>query len=186
MDDSQQQRRYRAESLGVQQRARTSAFRRQSRDRDDPQQQPAQFGGERKDQHSRGQHQHHRHRDSAILVTTGKQSYVSFYFTNVPEDISYFSLRQGFEVCGMMKDVYLAKKRNLNGGVFGFVRYGNVKDVKKLLKALNNVWFGDYRVVAKVASFDRFGHRRQAVGVEGVADIKKELDVGRAENERKV
>ena len=88
---------------------------------------------------------------------------VSFYFTNVPLDISYISLRQGFEVCGIMEDVYLARKRNVNGGAFGFVRYSKVKDVEKLLKALNNVWFGDWRVVAKVASFDKFG-RSQVVG----------------------
>ena len=80
----------------------------------------------------------------------------------------------------------MAKKRNVNGGVFGFVRYGNVRDVEKLLKALNNVWFGDYRVVAKVASFDRFGNRRQAVGVEGAAVKRKELAVHREENDRKV
>lgn len=42
-----------------------------------------------------------------------------------------------------MVDVYLASKRNVNGGAFGFVRYSKVKDVEKLLKALNNVWFGD-------------------------------------------
>jgi hypothetical protein len=77
------------------------------------------------------------------------QEVVSFYFTNIPADISYSALRQGFEVCGIMEDVYLARKRNVNGGAFGFVRYAKVKDVEKLLKALNNVWFGDWKVVAK-------------------------------------
>jgi len=33
------------------------------------------------------------------------QDLVSFYFTNVSDDISYKSLRQGFEVYGMMEDV---------------------------------------------------------------------------------
>ena len=88
------------------------------------------------------------------------QDVVSFYFTNIPHDISYVALRQGFEVCGIMEDVYLARKRNVNGGAFGFVRYGKVKDVDKLLKALNNVWFGDWKVVAKVASFGRNGNHK--------------------------
>jgi len=66
-----------------------------------------------------------------------------------------------------MEDVYLAQKRNVNGGVFGFVRYGHVKDVNKLLKAVNNVWFGDWRVVAKVASFDWFGNKRDEGKVKG-------------------
>jgi len=64
-----------------------------------------------------------------------------------------------------MEDVYLARKRNVNGGVFGFVRYCKVKDVDKLLKAINKVWFGDWKVVAKVASFDKFG-KSQVVGVK--------------------
>jgi len=98
---------------------------------------------------------------------TNHVNFVSFYFTNVPEDISYRSLRQGFEVCGIMEDIYLAKKRNVNGAVFGFVRYSNVKDVDKLLKAVNNIWFGDCKVVAKVSVYDRFGHRRGEARVRG-------------------
>ena len=56
----------------------------------------------------------------------------------------------------------MARERNVNGSAFGFVRYGNVKDVEKLLKAVNNVWFGDWRVVANVATFDRFGNKKEA------------------------
>lgn len=92
---------------------------------------------------------------------------MSFYFTNVPDSITYRSLREGFEVCGIMEDVYLAMKSNVNGGVFGFVRYDKVKDVDKLLKALNNVRFGDWNVVAKVASFDRFGNSQTVVQDNG-------------------
>ena len=75
-----------------------------------------------------------------------------------------------------MEDVYLALKRNVNGGVFGFVRHGNVKDNDKLLKAVNNVWFGDWRVVAKVATFDRFGNKKEAGRErgEGVKNIEGE------------
>jgi len=60
-----------------------------------------------------------------------------------------------------------------------------VKDVDKLLKAVNNVWFGDYRVVAKVASFDRFGNRKQGAGVNGVGVIHPEPVVGRERLRRK-
>ena len=63
-------------------------------------------------------------------------------------------------------------------GGFGFVRYGNVRDVDKLLKALNNVWFGDCRVVAKVASFDRLGNKNQGVGVKGDGVNRKAIGIG--------
>jgi hypothetical protein len=81
--------------------------------------------------------------------------YVSFYFTNFPAQLSLFYLRKGFEVCGILEDVYVAKNRNLRGQPYGFVKFSNVRDVTKLLKALNAVYFGHFRIRARVARFDR-------------------------------
>ncbi|GAU49945.1 hypothetical protein TSUD_408400 [Trifolium subterraneum] len=41
------------------------------------------------------------------------------------------------------------------GEPYGFVKFSNVKDVTKMTKALNAVWFGHFRVRAKVAEFER-------------------------------
>jgi len=60
-------------------------------------------------------------------------------------------------------------------GCSGFVRYGKVRDVDKLLKAVNNVWFGDCKVVAKVANFDRFGNTNKARGNSDDGE-KRKLD----------
>jgi len=163
-----------------QQHARPSPVRRRSRFQEVGQQHGSKYTGEGARDHSCAlQHQHVR-REQLVLDNSGKvkQPFVSFYFTNVPENVSYISLRRGFEVCGIMEDVYLARKRNVNGGVFGFVCYGNVRDVDKLLKALNNVWFGDCRVVAKVASFDRLGNKYHGEGVKGEGGNNTEIDVG--------
>jgi len=60
-----------------------------------------------------------RQRHQQISFTgTVSHNLVSFYFTNVPDNITYSSLRQGFEVCGVMEDVYLARKRNVNGALW--------------------------------------------------------------------
>jgi len=72
--------------------------------------------------------------------TTGNK--VSFYFTNIPECLPVFLLRQQFEVCGVLTDVYIAHQRNARGQVCGFVRFSHVKNADKLSNALNNVWFG--------------------------------------------
>jgi hypothetical protein len=69
--------------------------------------------------------------------------------------MSIFYLRKGFEVCGMLEDVYVARKRNRYGEPYGFVKFSNVRDVNKMTKALNAVWFGHFRVRASVAMFDR-------------------------------
>ncbi|CAJ2662244.1 unnamed protein product [Trifolium pratense] len=53
----------------------------------------------------------------------------------------------------MLEDVFVPKKRNKRGQPFGFVKFSNVRDVTKLLRALDNVYFGHYCVRARVASF---------------------------------
>ena len=39
----------------------------------------------------------------------------SFYVTNFPDNLPLFRLRQAFEVCGMLIDVYVAHHRNARG-----------------------------------------------------------------------
>jgi len=82
----------------------------------------------------------------------------SFYVTNFPDKLPLFRLRQAFEVCGILSDVYVARHRNARGQEFGFVRYVNVNNRNKLAQALNNVWIGECRVWAREARYDRFAH----------------------------
>jgi hypothetical protein len=112
-------------------------------------------------------------------VGSSLKRYVSFYFTNFPAQLSIFYLRKGFEVCGILEDVYVARKRNRFGEPYGFVKFSNVKDITKMTKALNAVWFGQFRVRASVAKFDRNAPgeekrlEEQQVGLsKGVAEIK--------------
>ncbi|PNY17864.1 cysteine-rich receptor-like protein kinase, partial [Trifolium pratense] len=86
---------------------------------------------------------------------TDLKRYVSFYFTNFPAQLPRFYLRKGVEVCGMLDDVFVPKKRNVHGKPYGFVKFVNVRDVSKLTNALNNVSFGHFRVQARVASLER-------------------------------
>jgi len=57
-------------------------------------------------------------------------------------------------VCGILEEVFVASKHNMHGEVYGFVRYSKVRDIDKLLKAVNNEHFGQYRVIAMLARFD--------------------------------
>jgi hypothetical protein len=88
-------------------------------------------------------------------TSSGLKRYVTFYFTNFPVHLSHFYLQKGFEVCGILEDVYVARKRNKLGQPYGFVRFSNVRDITKLTKALNAVSFRDFHVRARVARFDR-------------------------------
>ncbi|AET02659.2 DUF4283 domain protein [Medicago truncatula] len=53
------------------------------------------------------------------------------------------------------EDVFVPSKCNANGECYGFVRFANVRNVSKLLNAVNDVYFGNYRVRAKLVRFDR-------------------------------
>jgi hypothetical protein len=110
----------------------------------------------------------------------GRQRYVSFYFTNFPVQLSLFYLRKGFEVCGILEDIYVARKRNKHGQPYGFVRFSNVRDITKLNKALNAVSFGDFRVRARVARFDRnivpYEEMTMAGVKKGVVEDEKPTD----------
>lgn len=98
-------------------------------------------------------------RQQMWLCLTIKHGYkASFYVTNSPENLPLFRLRQAFEVCGMLSELYVARHRNARGQEFGFARFVNVKNNIKLLQTLNSVWVGECRVWAKEARFDRFEH----------------------------
>jgi hypothetical protein len=114
-----------------------------------------------------------------IVADSSIKRFVTFYFTNFPSQLSNFYLRKGFEVCGMLEEVVVPSKRNVYGEVYGFVRFSKVRDVSKLLKVVNAVWFGNFKVNARVARFDRaaveVGGRDGEVdrgGVEKVSDNK--------------
>jgi hypothetical protein len=55
----------------------------------------------------------------------------------------------------MLEDVYVAKRRHRNGEPYGFIKFYNVRDVTKMMKALNVVFFGQFHVRASVAKFER-------------------------------
>jgi len=105
------QNQQRARPLPVQRRSRSARSREQVQQYD-------KHTGEGARVHSSAFHPTLLRRDQLVLDNLGKDKhpFVSFYFTNVPEYISHRSLRRGFEVCGIMEDVYLAWKRNVNRG----------------------------------------------------------------------
>ncbi|PNX99301.1 hypothetical protein L195_g022566, partial [Trifolium pratense] len=81
---------------------------------------------------------------------------------------------EGFDTLGTK----LKRKRNKRGEPFGFAKFSNVRNVSKLLSALNNVYFGHYRVRARIASFnrnDRMEESRPEAGRHGLSKDKDKL-----------
>jgi len=102
-----------------------------------------------------------------VQAANGDKRFVTFYITNFLERANYWYLRKGFEVCGILDDVYVAPTCNARGQAYGFVRFLNVRVIEKLEQALNNVWFGDLRVWARVVRFKR---KETEVGVKAAGE----------------
>ncbi|GAU10944.1 hypothetical protein TSUD_112380 [Trifolium subterraneum] len=121
------------------------------------------------------------------LVLFSQTTSVVFYITNFPENLLFVDLKRGLEVCGIMEDVYVSRHRNSHGQRFGFVKYQKVRDVMKLKKTLNSVYFWDLRLFANVAKFDRFEGQERENGEGGFRGIELEKvkdDAVRSEEER--
>ena len=81
---------------------------------------------------------------------------------------------------------FVANTRNRNGEIYGFVRYAKVRDVDKLLKALNHVCFGQYCVRDVLSRFDRNVVREgEGAGVRKVAEERVGVKAREREKEKK-
>lgn len=112
--------------------------------------------------------------NKAATIEPQCRRFVTFYFTNFPPHLSNFYLRKGFEVCGMLEEVVVPNRCNVHGEHYGFVRYSNVRDVCKLLKVVNAVCFGNFKIKAKVANFDKVAARMVEKGLEGIGGANEE------------
>lgn len=85
-----------------------------------------------------------------------------------------------------MSNVDVSLNKNAKGQLFGFSQFSNVRDMEKLSKSLNDVYFRDYSMLANVArydGFDKFDRRILGVG-EGVKILRYE-DLGKMQKEKK-
>ncbi|KAK9048506.1 hypothetical protein SSX86_032529 [Deinandra increscens subsp. villosa] len=72
----------------------------------------------------------------------------SEFIINFPPDSSTKDLWKQCEQWGRVSDVYIAQRLSKSGRKFGFVRFLAVKDTKKLIENLRNIWMESYHIFA--------------------------------------
>ncbi|MFS7960534.1 putative RNA recognition motif domain, nucleotide-binding alpha-beta plait domain superfamily [Helianthus anomalus] len=89
------------------------------------------------------------------MAGCGQQSgnILKLFVTNLPEGCSPWELRKCLECYGAITSTYVAKKRDKNGSMFGFVSVNDVRDRQEFLKSLGGVKMGDFRLKINVARF---------------------------------
>lgn len=79
----------------------------------------------------------------------------TFLFKNFPKNCDLKSLLDRFMKVGRVKDVFYPGKKDKVGKLFGFVRFPRSQDEGEILRRLNNIWFGSYKMWAIIPRFSR-------------------------------
>lgn len=109
---------------------------------------------------------------------TGSNKELSFFVSNIPEGVSSTVLWKVFKEFGKMSDAYVARKRDLGGNHFGFIRYKGVREVQELLGELNKVKIAEAKVSVTVARFHKNRTRVDIGDARGKPETRGHYNVG--------
>jgi predicted P-loop ATPase len=106
--------------------------------------------------------------ETIFTEATTTDQVISSRFTSTTSQKEYLmsNSEQKFGRCGA------------RGRRFGFVRFSKVRDKEKMVRALNQVWFGTFKVYANIAAFKRSEEKREEGGVR-VETSEKMIEKGK-------
>ena len=85
-----------------------------------------------------------------------KEHVTTFYFSRFPEEIRESDLWKLFQKWGRVREVFIPRYRNKVGHRFGFVRFIEVVDERRLERQLdNNIFIGGMKLFVNSPKFDR-------------------------------
>ncbi|KAF1894137.1 hypothetical protein Lal_00004056 [Lupinus albus] len=84
-----------------------------------------------------------------------QSSCTTFFFTNIPESHGLSEMWTEFSKWGSVGDVIIPQKKDKKGNIFGFVRFKQLDDEDKLLKTLEQIWIGNYKIKINSPRFKR-------------------------------
>ena len=91
---------------------------------------------------------------------------ISFYFSNIHDDVKKPQLWKVFGACGMVKDVFIPSKKNREGKRFGFVRFTDEGNGEDLLLKLEQIRMHSTKLKVNLSRFER------DVGVSTQVDVE--------------
>jgi hypothetical protein len=80
---------------------------------------------------------------------------ISYYFTNFPDNSNQVDLWKVFQRWGKVREVFLPNKRNKFGKRFGFVRFLDVNDPKKLEVKLDSIKINETKLHVNLPRFSK-------------------------------
>lgn len=92
---------------------------------------------------------------------------ITFYFTNFPTGYGVKALWDVLSKWGKVVDVYIPRKKNKQGKIFGFARFKDILYPQELKRRLDQIWIGTYKLKANCT---RFRRESEGQGVQRVGD----------------
>jgi RNA recognition motif-containing protein len=89
------------------------------------------------------------------------QSATSFFFTNFPVETKAVDLWPKFAHFGRVGEVYIPNKLDKQGRRFGFVKYRDVKDVRRQLDLISNIWVDSFKLRVNIPRFEKGSPRQE-------------------------
>ena len=87
-----------------------------------------------------------------------KEKVYSLFIDGLLWEMTWDWLLDIFRGEGEVSDVYVSRKRRqFNGGMFGFVRYKNLEEAMRAARNLNGARIGGRRIKVSLAKYDRRG-----------------------------
>lgn len=99
-------------------------------------------------------------RGSSDRLAWSSDSFATLYIWNIHIMGNDHFLRQQFAEKGILVDFFILSKTDKSGGKFGFVRYKKPQNLSGLLKNLDDIWIGSYKIRVKLARFRRGDNNR--------------------------
>lgn len=93
---------------------------------------------------------------------------ISFFFSNIHDDVKGTELWKVFGDCGKVKDVFIPSKRTKEGKGFGFVRFADEDNTEELLCKLDQIWLHSTKLKVNVSRFKRVLAGEKPVVAEGL------------------
>ncbi|KAI3676944.1 hypothetical protein L1987_86560 [Smallanthus sonchifolius] len=136
-----------------------------------------------------GNYDGRRHEDWGNDRSKGKRKaaprVTSFFVANLPDSLTGKDLWDECYNLGHIVDAFIPKKRDNSKGKFGFVRYANIRDVKKLEKAMNGILIGGLKPSKSIkfnsesilaAGWKQLSLVGEVLDLEVLNDLKSRLD----------
>ncbi|KAJ0715757.1 putative RNA recognition motif domain, nucleotide-binding alpha-beta plait domain superfamily [Helianthus annuus] len=90
--------------------------------------------------------------------------FIKFFVSNIPEGCRPWDLADAFRVYGDVVGAFIAKKKNKEGRIFGFVKFKGVQDQAGLEAWMASMKLGGNKLVVNIA---RFAKENVGVHIEG-------------------